>query len=209
MIGFDLDMTLVDSRPGFLETVRILALETGTALDADAIVRVERLTAQGVRLEETLSLWLPPDAVDRAAQRFRTLYRENGIPLSSVLPGAADALAYVARRSGTSVVVTGKYEPNAHAELAAADLVADTVVGWHWGARKAEPLRRLGAVVYVGDTPGDIEGAHAAGALAVAVTTGAHDAAELCAAGADVVLTTLEDLPDLLDARVARDPRRR
>ena len=48
-------------------------------------------------------------------------------------------------------------------------------------------------VVVIGDTPLDVDCAHAHGALAVAVATGSHSAAALQEAGADVVVETLED----------------
>jgi phosphoglycolate phosphatase-like HAD superfamily hydrolase len=52
----------------------------------------------------------------------------------------------------------------------------------------------------VGDTIPDIAAAIAAGAMAVGVATGPVPAAELAAAGADVVLTTLTEFPAWLDA---------
>ena len=48
-------------------------------------------------------------------------------------------------------------------------------------------------VVVIGDTPLDVDCAHAHGALAVAVATGHYTGAELEAAGADIVVETLED----------------
>jgi phosphoglycolate phosphatase-like HAD superfamily hydrolase len=46
-------------------------------------------------------------------------------------------------------------------------------------------------IVVIGDTPLDVDCAHAHGALAVAVATGTYSARELEAAGADVVLDSL------------------
>ena len=48
------------------------------------------------------------------------------------------------------------------------------------------------AVVVIGDTPLDIDCAHAHGAMAVAVATGHYDEAALARAGADLVVPTLE-----------------
>jgi phosphoglycolate phosphatase len=48
-------------------------------------------------------------------------------------------------------------------------------------------------VYVVGDTPRDVEAAHAAGCTAVAVATGHYDVAALRDAGADHVLATLEE----------------
>jgi phosphoglycolate phosphatase-like HAD superfamily hydrolase len=48
--------------------------------------------------------------------------------------------------------------------------------------------------VYIGDTPVDVAAARAAGMGAVAVLTGAGDAAQLAAAGADWILPSLDAL---------------
>jgi len=52
--------------------------------------------------------------------------------------------------------------------------------------------------VLVGDTPLDVDAAHAAGARIVAVATGPYTARELEQAGADTVLDDLTDLDALL-----------
>jgi phosphoglycolate phosphatase-like HAD superfamily hydrolase len=48
-------------------------------------------------------------------------------------------------------------------------------------------------IFVVGDTPLDIEAAHAAGCAVISVATGHFDSAALRAAGADHVLETLEE----------------
>jgi phosphoglycolate phosphatase len=53
-------------------------------------------------------------------------------------------------------------------------------------------------VVVIGDTPFDVECAHAHGCVAFAVATGIHGMAELAAAGADVVVKDLSDPTPLL-----------
>ena len=53
----------------------------------------------------------------------------------------------------------------------------------------------VGEVVVVGDTIHDIAAARANGAVAIAVATGGQTAAQLAAAGADVVLASLHELP--------------
>jgi len=56
-----------------------------------------------------------------------------------------------------------------------------------------------GAAIVIGDTPLDVECAHAHGARAVAVATGPFSTAQLARAGADLVLETLEDQERLLE----------
>jgi len=113
VIGFDLDMTLIDSRPGIASTLEELARETGTPIDAALVI--SRL---GPTLETELSEWFPLADVGAAADRFRALYRVHGVPGTSLLPGADDAVAAVREAGGRSIVVTAKYEPSAVACLA-------------------------------------------------------------------------------------------
>jgi phosphoglycolate phosphatase len=190
VVGFDLDMTLIDSRPGIAETLRAISEETGVAIDADLVV--SRL---GPMLEDEMAEWFPADEVLAVSDRYRELYADLGIPGTFLLPGALDAVAAVRRVGGRSVIVTAKYEPNAHLCLAHVGLEVDAVVGWRHGPGKAEALTEHGAAIYVGDTPPDVHGARAAGAVAVGVTTGPHDRSALLDAGADVVFESLTQFP--------------
>jgi phosphoglycolate phosphatase len=112
-----------------------------------------------------------------------------------LLPGALEAVVAVREAGGRSVVVTAKYEPNAHLCLAHVCLEVDTVVGWLHGPEKADALVEHGAVAYVGDTPPDMAAARAAGVVGVGVTTGPHGRDELLDAGAHVVLDSLRRFP--------------
>jgi phosphoglycolate phosphatase-like HAD superfamily hydrolase len=55
-------------------------------------------------------------------------------------------------------------------------------------------------IYVIGDTPLDIEAAHAVDCTAIAVATGHYDAAALREAGADHVLETLEEELPLLES---------
>jgi len=196
VVGFDLDMTLIDSRPGVVATFVALNAELGTDIDGDAIAA--RL---GPTLESEMAAYFAPHEIDPVCDRYRALYAELGPPGSSLLPGAAAAIDAVHARGARSIVVTAKFGPNAHRCLDHVGLRVDDVVGWRHGPQKAETLREHGAAVYVGDTIPDVHAARTAGADAVAVASGPVRADELWDAGADVVLTSLEDFPAWLDAR--------
>ncbi len=192
-VGFDLDMTLVDSRPGIRATYRRLSAETGVPIDADLVV-----TRLGPPLEHELANWFPADRVEEAANLYRALYPAHAIEPSPALPGAHEAVAAVREAGGRVLVVTGKWEPNAKLHLAHLGLDVDVLAGNVWAEGKALALRAEGARIYVGDHLGDVRGAKAAGALAVAVTTGPYGAAPLREAGADVVLRDLTEFPSWL-----------
>jgi phosphoglycolate phosphatase len=198
-VGWDLDMTLVDSRPGIRATCRVLAAETGVRIDED--VAVSRL---GPPLEVELAHWFPASEVDAMAARYRALYRVHGVPGTIAMSGARDALAAVREVGGRNVVVTAKETANARGCVTQAGLVVDDVAGLVWGAGKGEALAARRAAVYVGDSPPDVVGARAAGALAVAVTSGPHEATELREAGAQVVFETLHEFRPWFGAWLAR-----
>ncbi|MFE1766856.1 HAD family hydrolase [Streptomyces angustmyceticus] len=197
-VGFDLDMTLIDSRPGIKAAYQELSARTGTFVDAD--LAVSRL---GPPLEEEVRRWFPEERVAEIAELYRALYPEYAIAASPALPGAREALDAVHAAGGRAVVVTAKYRPSAELHLAHLGLDADALVGSLWAEAKAEALRAHGAGVYVGDHTGDVAGARAAGALSVAVATGPCDAAQLREAGADVVLAGLAEFPAWLARYVA------
>ncbi|MCC9306674.1 HAD family hydrolase [Kitasatospora sp. RB6PN24] len=200
-VGFDLDMTLLDTRPGIASTHRALSAETGVFIDADLVV-----TRLGPPLTVELANWFPAERVEAAADRYRELYREHAFAPTVPLPGALAAVEAVHRAGGRVAVITGKYEPNARLHLEHAGIDYDALVGDLWAETKGAALRELGAQVYVGDHLGDIVGARSGGALAVGVATGPYDAEQLAAAGADVVLADLTGFPAWLAGYRAAEP---
>ncbi|MCU1599599.1 MAG: haloacid dehalogenase domain protein hydrolase [Frankiales bacterium] len=186
-VGFDLDLTLVDSRPSVIAVAAMLAQEYGTPIDGE--LWASRL---GPPLEEELAHWVAPELVDEVACRYRALMAEHGVALSSPLPGAREAVAAV-RRHGRAVVVTAKQAVLAEQTLAFLGIEVDAVHGWLWGDAKATALLEEGAAVYVGDHPHDVAGARAANAVSVGVRTGGSEPV-----GADVLLDDLTSFPEWL-----------
>jgi pyridinium-3,5-biscarboxylic acid mononucleotide sulfurtransferase len=197
VVGFDLDMTLIDSRPGVIATWAALSGEWGVPIDA--ALAASRL---GPPLERELEHWLPAADIPRAADRFRALYAEIGVGRCLPMPGAFDAVRAARSDGGRAIVVTAKHEPNARRCLDHLGLEVDEVVGDLWGADKGGALRRAGASVYIGDHVGDVAGARAAGATSVAVTSGPCTADQLTAAGADLVIASLLELPGWLASQL-------
>ncbi len=197
VVGFDLDMTLIDTRPGIGAVLAELARETGVELDLDA------LTARlGPPLDHMLAPYYPAEQIPALVDRFREHYPQLAIAPTLDLRGAREALAAVRRLGGRTVVVTGKHRPNAALHVEALGLEVDRLAGGVWGIGKAAVLSEHGAGIYVGDHVHDVEGAHAAGALSVSVLTGGSTEAELRAAGTDVVLPDLSTFPAWLEEHV-------
>jgi uncharacterized protein len=194
VVGFDLDMTLVDTRQGIAAVWDALAAETGAVIDSAAAA-----SRIGPPLDHELALWFPAEQVAEMGDRFRALYPGLAVESTAALPGAREAVEAVHRHGGRVVVVTAKYEPNARLHLDHLGIEADEVVGWRYGPAKGEALLEHGATVYVGDHVADIEGARVAGAVSVAVPSGPISAEDLRAAGADVMLADLHDFAGWLD----------
>jgi uncharacterized protein len=194
VVGFDLDMTLINTGPGFRDVLAVLGAELGVEFP------VEEMTAKlGPPLDLLLEPYLEAEAIQAAGDRFRALYPDHAITGTPAFDGAHDAIAAVRRHGGRVVVVTGKFAPNAQLHLDHLAFDVDHLEGWVWGVGKADALRREGASIYVGDHVHDVEGALAADALSVSVLTGGCTREELLAAGTHVVLDTLGDFPAWLD----------
>ena len=197
VVGFDLDMTLIDTRPGFAATLQALAGETGVQLDVEAMC-----ANLGPPLDHLLAPYYPREQLTGLVDRFRALYPDIAVPPTPALDGAHEALAAVRRHGGSTVLVTGKFTPNARLHVDALGFDIDHLAGEVWGVGKADVLQQRGATVYVGDHVHDVEGARAAGALSVSVLTGGSTVDELRAAGTDVLLDSLDDFPGWLDDHV-------
>jgi phosphoglycolate phosphatase len=195
-VGFDLDMTLIDPRPGMVELFGVLASETGIPLDGNAFV-----TRLGPPLTDEFARYgVTGAAADDLVARYRALYADIVIPASTPLPGAPEAVQSVADRGGSVVVVSTKLARHVQAHLDVLGFQVAAVAGELWATDKARALREQGAEVFVGDHVGDIAGARAADALAVGVATGPMTVADLTTAGADVVLDDLTQFPAWLDS---------
>lgn len=191
-IGFDLDMTLIDSRPGIKAVYQQLVRESGVAIDTDLVV--SRL---GPPVEWELAQWMPEDDALRWADRYRELYPDIAPQLVQALPGARAALE-AAGRLGRTILITAKHAPSARLHIDRLALPVDEVFGRAWRTGKATVLSEQGAATYVGDHVHDMEAAALADAHGVGVTTGPSSPDELRAAGASTVLGSLEDFPDWL-----------
>jgi phosphoglycolate phosphatase-like HAD superfamily hydrolase len=154
------------------------------------------------------------DALARAFAARQGDLTEQG----RLLPGAAQAVETLASRPDVVVqsVLTGTIQPNAVAKLTAFGLESyfDFEVGGYGSesypkgalvmmarARAAEKYGRTFTernTVYVGDSARDVAAAQRGGARSVAVATGRSTESDLRAAGADLVLPDLTDVPAVL-----------
>ena len=151
MVGFDLDMTLIDTVVGFAATLDALGRELGVRFPT-----AEMTARLGPPLDLMLQPHLAVEAIAPAVARFREIYPDHAITPTPAFPGVAEALAAVRRHQGRIVLVTGKHTPNAQLHVDHLGLDVDVVEGRVWGPGKGEVLRRHGASIYVGDHVHDV-----------------------------------------------------
>ncbi|GAA3809064.1 HAD family hydrolase [Sphaerisporangium flaviroseum] len=194
-MGFDLDLTLADTRAGIAAVFDEVARRIGVPIDSTAVI--SRL---GPPLEQELTHWLPPEEIPAVADLYRSLYPEIAVPMTTPMAGAAEAVAEVRRHGGRVIVVTAKHTITARLIVEFLGLEVDEVVGLVFGAAKGTAISDFGAAVYVGDHVGDIEAARAGRAMSVGVATGPYTAEALRDHGADVVLPDLTAFAGWFDA---------
>jgi uncharacterized protein len=205
VVGFDLDMTLVDTRARITASLRRTLAEAGITVTPEQV-----WPFIGPPLADTLTALAPGREHAPLVARYRALHDDPTTAPLTALPGAADALAAVRAAGGRTIVVSAKVTRAVELVLRETGLapLVDVAEGGRFATQKSEFLLAHGAGAYVGDHIGDVLAARAAGAVAVGVATGPPSPQDLSAAGADVVLPDLTSFGDwfaehLLDHRLA------
>ena len=136
VVGFDLDMTLIDTVVGFAATLDALGAELGVEFPTE-----EMTSKLGPPLDLMLEPHLPAEQIRAAVGPVpRDLPGDSPWSPTPAFPGVAEALAAVRRHHGRIVLVTGKYTPNAQLHVDHLGLDVDVVEGRVWGTGKGEVL---------------------------------------------------------------------
>ena len=186
VVGFDLDMTLVDSADGITDALVKVFADHGVEVSRDDV----RNTI-GLPLDMVFPMWLPDESYEQLLDEYRDFYGQFGIPKSVALPGAHDAIAAVHEFGGEVVVVSAKKKDFVDRVVDVVQLQVDRTYGYLFAEHKGEVLRKEQARVYVGDHEGDIRAARAADALSFVVTSGPMTRDELVEHGPDVIVSSL------------------
>lgn len=211
---FDCDGTLVDSQANIC-----LAMEA--TFDAAGLAAPDRHATRrvvGLSLVEAMRALLP-DADDALhvdlAERYKLAFhkmRGDGLVHEPLFDGIAEALTALADKGWLLGVATGKSDRGLALCLERHGLLGAFVTLQTADRHPSKPHPSMAELAMVeagaapettamiGDTSFDMMMARAAGAHAVGVDWGYHDAAELIGAGAGAVLAAPVDLPAHLEA---------
>lgn len=200
LLVFDWDGTLADSAAHIVHSIRAAAADLDLSIPTDAQAR----HIIGLGLADAMARLfpdLPAAGWTQVADRYRHHYL-SGESAVALFPGVDAALPELARRGHLLAVATGKSRRGLDRALSTAGLepVFHATRCADEGFPKPHPDMLLhlldlfgvapGAALMIGDTTHDLEMAAAAGVGALAVTYGAHPAAELRNAGALAALDT-------------------
>jgi phosphoglycolate phosphatase len=226
LVLFDIDGTLLLSGGAGVRAMT-LAFERAFGVgDAFAGIQIGGRTDTFLLSQAFQQANLPDDRAEH--DRFQRVYLEclageihkPGTGRRGVMPGVGALLpALRDDRRFHLALLTGNYEGAARIKLESFGLggyFAWGVFGEESADRnelarialaRAEtrrvPRAASEAAVVIGDTPHDVECAHAIGARALGVATGSFSSAELAAAGADVVLENLSETAAVVELLLA------
>jgi phosphoglycolate phosphatase len=210
---FDLDGTLIDSAPDLHAATNVLLARH--ALGPLTLPQVVSMIGNGVRklVERAFAaVGRPLDAaaLETEHEAMIGIYGDHLTVLTTLMPGAREAIEDLHRRGLLLGVVTNKPQMPTEANLDHFHLsrFLGAVIGGDAGVEKKPApdmifaaLERLGVMpedaVVVGDSPADVGSARAAGVAVIAVR-GGYTNVPVNELGADAVIDTLEDLGNAL-----------
>jgi len=225
LILWDIDGTLVSTaghgRYAFFEAFEAVF---GRPVEDDPPIAMGGRTDHSIALE-ILAMGGVDDPDDHLPAMFGALHealKERADDIASEgapQPGVREAIAAIDERGGAiQSLLTGNIEPNAQVKLGAfgIDELLDMEIGGYGsdhgvraelvGIAREKTRAKHGVdvpperITLIGDTPLDIEAAHANGARAVAVATGPYTVEELEQAGPEAALENLSDTAAVLAA---------
>jgi phosphoglycolate phosphatase len=202
-VMFDLDGTLVDHLPAihrcYAHTLPLLGLPAPT--------REEVRHAIGGGLEDAMRRFVDEAGLPRALALYRAYWDQTMLDGVELMPGVRDLLNTLHETGVSLAVLTNKHGPSSR--RICKHLGIDRLLRGVFGAQdtpwlKPDPrftdyaLATLHAspatACLVGDSPFDVETARRGGIEGFFLTTGAHSAGELHAAGAGQVFPGLAEL---------------
>ena len=206
-VFFDLDGTVIDSRPGIFRCVRAMLAETGRADIPDS----ELMQIIGPPLAAGFSRILGTGdsaVLDHAVRIYRAHYGAGGMFEAAVYDGIEDVLKELCARNRTVFLVTSKAQPFAGQILAhfGLDRYFSGISAPDLNSPHADKSQLVAAAleanecdardaVMIGDRKYDMEGACANGVYAAGVLWGFGSEEELVSSGAQSLLSVPSEIP--------------
>ncbi|MBI5534040.1 MAG: HAD-IA family hydrolase [Deltaproteobacteria bacterium] len=208
-IVFDFDGTLIDASEAIIESFFAVLRAHGFAEPEQPWIR-SRIGKPLVGIFAEIDTAASPEQLQAYVEEYRTYFFPLSAAKTRPLPGVVDALRSLSARCKFGIATSRKGDGALHIlKSLGLDNHFPVIVGIEDVAHPkpdAEPvlsvLRQLAVApsraMMVGDTADDVAAGKNAGTVSVGVTTGAFGADELKRAGADHVLSGLDQLVSLM-----------
>ncbi len=220
LIVFDLDGTLVDSAPDLAYSIDQMLIRLGREPAGEAQVR--RWIGHGmpmlVKRALTGEQWptSEPAGFEAALASYMAIYEQNLSVRSSLYEGARACLVGLKQRGLALACVTNKHSRFTRELLEQLGIAAffDVIASADQFERHKpdpEPLLKTAEwlqvapdrALMVGDSPADAEAARRAGFMLACVPYGYHGGQGVAVLEPDVIIDSLAELPDRVDAAPA------
>ena len=166
-IGFDLDMTLVDTSKAIVFSVKKALNEIGHNSPSNLIE-----SSIGLPMLETLESFLKNPEIARSVyERYQEIYFKEGFHLGTLLPGVEKTLKLLNQDGHKIVIITAKREKLALRQLSFCNLPYDILKAGCFGKMKSKAMLECSVEVYVGDHLEDFRAAEDVGVLFVGVSS--------------------------------------
>ena len=208
-IVFDFDGTLVDASDAIVASMKAVLSDHAVPVPEERAIRAS-IGRPLLEMFHAADPQADAERVQRYAREYRSFFFEHALHLTRPMPGVPEVIRTLAERCRLGIATTRKADGAIHILRSIGMLeLFGIVIGLDEVSRpKPDPepvllaLRHLqvsaAEALMVGDTPDDMMAGLLAGAVPVGVTTGAHDAERLDAAGARHVIASLHEIEALV-----------
>ena len=186
-VGFDLDMTLVDSSEAIVQTTLNVLKNFSAEVDHDEIYR-----SVGLPIKESFKKWVGDEYLN-AYQQYVSEYQSSGFRLSTPLPGAKVLLENLIASGVRVVVITAKNPKSAEIQLSHLEMPFTLLVGDVFGEGKTQAMTNTGCVEYVGDHIEDYLASSRAGIPFIGVDSNPTQNLSVLSAGKFPVMSSLDE----------------
>lgn len=197
-IGFDLDMTLVDTSRAIVYGVEKALNEIGHNSPSNLIE-----SSIGLPMLETLeSLLKSPQKALKVYERYQEIYFSEGFRLGTLLPGVEKTLKLLSQDGHKIVIITAKRERLAMRQLSFCNIPYDILKAGCFGKLKSKAMLECSVEIYVGDHLEDFKAAKDAGVNFVGVSFNRFSRLEELLPSNSLIIDNIEKLTPLITKMV-------
>lgn len=186
-VGFDLDMTLVDSSEAIVQTSLKVLKNFSAEVDHEEIYE-----SVGLPIKESFKKWVGVEYLE-AYQQYVSEYQNSGYRLSTSLPGAKLLLDTLIVNGVRVIVITAKNPKSAEIQLSHLKIPFTLLVGDVFREGKTQAMTKTGCIEYVGDHIEDYLASCGAGIPFIGVNSNPAQNLRRLSAGNFPVINSLDE----------------